>query len=109
MNNEGEGIGSIIVLGLLIWGGVSLWGWIFPSEPDIQPNSYTPSYTSPRYSNDAEDCTEPENPYDDGSGHYAGFEWGENGNYCDGNSNSFIEGCEEYEAQEETYEACLSN
>lgn len=38
------------------------------------------------------------NPYSDGSGHYAGFEWAERKGVssCGGNSQSFIEGCEEY-------------
>ena len=52
-------------------------------------------------------CTEPENPYEEGTGHYAGYEWAaENGGDCNGNSESFNEGCEEYERQEEEYEAC---
>ena len=56
----------------------------------------------------ARECTEPENPYDEGSGHYAGFDWAErtSSGTCDGNSQSFIEGCEEYERQEAKYEAC---
>lgn len=56
----------------------------------------------------ASDCTEPENPYDEGSGHYAGFEWAENNDpgVCGGNSQSFIEGCEEYESQEAEYQDC---
>ncbi len=56
----------------------------------------------------ARECTEPENPYDEGSGHYAGFDWAERtgSGTCDGNSQSFIEGCEEYESQEAKYEAC---
>lgn len=59
-------------------------------------------------SSDGKDCSslEPHNPYDEGSGHYAGFKWGESGKSCGGNSTSFIEGCEEYEAQEEAYYAC---
>ncbi len=37
------------------------------------------------------------NPYSDGSGHFAGYEWAERtGGDCDGNSQSFNEGCEEY-------------
>ena len=58
------------------------------------------------------DCSnlEPENPYSEGSGHYAGFEWAERKepSYCTGNSNSFIEGCEEYQSQAEDYENCLN-
>jgi hypothetical protein len=43
-------------------------------------------------------CTEPENPYSEGTGHYAGYEWAEkhDGAACDGNSQSFNEGCAEY-------------
>ena len=40
------------------------------------------------------------NPYSDGTGHYAGYEWAERtGGSCDGNSQSFNEGCEEYYRQ----------
>jgi hypothetical protein len=52
-------------------------------------------------------CVEPENPYDEGTGHYAGYKWAEeNGGDCNGNSNSFNEGCEEYHSQEDEYEDC---
>ena len=72
------------------------------------------SCSNAKQANDSEspsskkDCSslEPQNPYDEGSGHYAGFKWGEDGKSCGGNSPSFIEGCEEYEAQEEAYNAC---
>jgi len=39
-----------------------------------------------------------ENPYRNGSGHYAGFEWAERKDVasCGGKSRSYIEGCEEY-------------
>jgi hypothetical protein len=40
-------------------------------------------------------CTEPSNPYNDGGGHDAGFNWAmENGRSCSSNSNSFDEGCD---------------
>lgn len=52
-------------------------------------------------------CNEPENPYSLGSGHYAGYQWGEEGNGCGGRSASFIEGCEEYERQEADYYSCM--
>lgn len=40
------------------------------------------------------------NPYSEGIGHYAGYEWAERtGGDCDGNSQSFNEGCEEYYRQ----------
>jgi len=53
-------------------------------------------------------CAEPQNPYTEGTGHYAGYEWAEehgSGN-CNGSSESFNEGCEEYETQESEYEEC---
>lgn len=42
-----------------------------------------------------------ESPYDDGSGHDAGFQWAEqkgitDSTDCGGDSDSFIEGCQEY-------------
>jgi hypothetical protein len=54
------------------------------------------------------ECTEPENPYDEGTGHYAGYEWAEQNSpsACGGRSQSFIEGCEEYQQQESEYEDC---
>lgn len=43
---------------------------------------------------------EPENPYSNGSGHSAGYEWAERtGGGCNGKSDSFNEGCEEYYSQ----------
>jgi hypothetical protein len=53
-------------------------------------------------------CVEPENPYTDGTGHYAGYEWAEQhaGATCNGPSSSFNEGCEEYELGEAEYEEC---
>ena len=55
-------------------------------------------------------CTEPENPYAEDSGHYAGYEWAERNNpgNCGGSSQSFIEGCEEYQRQDEEFEECES-
>ncbi len=59
---------------------------------------------------EASDCSAlmPENPYDDGSGHYAGFEWAESRDpaSCGGNSASFIEGCQTFLDQSAAYEAC---
>jgi hypothetical protein len=53
-------------------------------------------------------CAEPANPYTEGTGHYAGYEWAEkNGSpTCSGSSQSFVEGCEEYETQESEREEC---
>lgn len=56
----------------------------------------------------AASCTEPSNPYTQGTGHYAGYEWAEkNGSGdCNTASQSFNEGCEEYESQESKYSEC---
>ena len=55
-------------------------------------------------------CSEPENPYAAGTGHYAGYEWAQShdGAACNGNSQSFNEGCEEYDEQEAEYQNCES-
>jgi hypothetical protein len=111
-HKEGNnGIGSLIIMGLIIYGGVQLWNYIFSDTPknSYQNSSYSDSYSRPSSYKHKEDCVEPENPYDEGSGHYAGFQWGEDGKTCGGNSSSFIEGCEEYETQEEAYNTCESN
>jgi hypothetical protein len=67
--------------------------------------------SSPKSSDEDEasavSCTEPENPYTDGTGHYVGYEWAEShGGSCDGRSSPFNEGCEEYEQQESEYQKC---
>ncbi|MCL2760384.1 MAG: hypothetical protein FWD70_01895 [Desulfuromonadales bacterium] len=58
-----------------------------------------------------EDCIEPYNPYNDGGGHYAGFNWAaENaGDDCDGNSDEFNEGCAEFHRQLDEYDECVAN
>lgn len=48
-----------------------------------------------------------ESPYDEGTGHDAGFQWAEEKGItdpsdCGGDSDSFIEGCEEYAGQNES-------
>ncbi len=55
-------------------------------------------------------CVEPANPYEEGTGHYAGWEWAaEHGGNCQTASQSFNEGCEEYERQEAEYQECEAN
>lgn len=51
-----------------------------------------------------------ENPYDEGSGHYAGFDWAARNDVssCGGNSASFIEGCQEFQRQVAAYKSCQS-
>lgn len=72
--------------------------------------SSAPSDSDSNAASPAASCTEPENPYDEtmNEGHYRGYEWAQENNYgtCGGNSESFIEGCEEYEQQETDYENC---
>lgn len=95
----------IIVIGIAIW--------FFFLRGD-KSSSYESSYSGGSSYSDESDsgryCSEPENPYGYGSGHYAGFEWAENNDpgYCDGNSSSFNEGCEDYLSQQEEYDSCLS-
>lgn len=63
----------------------------------------TADNTSDYYTEDDGQKIEIGNPYSEGSGHYAGYEWAERtGNTCSGNSTSFIEGCEEYYRQIES-------
>jgi len=60
-------------------------------------------------SNNKEECIAPHNPYNDGGGHDAGFNWAaETSGDCNGNSESFNEGCEEYHTQLSQYNECLS-
>ncbi len=98
--NKGNVVIGILIIVLIIWG---LFSFFKSDDKQGYNNSPSSSFSSKK------DCSslEPSNPYDEGSGHYAGFEWGENGNSCGGNSNSFIEGCEDYEAQEEAYNSCM--
>ncbi len=56
-----------------------------------------------------ENCIPPQNPYNDGGGHDAGFNWAmEGGTECDGKSYSFNEGCFEYFRQLKRYNECIS-
>lgn len=98
---EGE-IVSIIIIGLIIWGAVSFFG----GKKDSSEIENSPNYDTYKTSRNCNDLR-PDNPYSQGSGHYAGFEWGESGKSCGGNSSSFIEGCEEYDSQETAYQSCL--
>ena len=100
--NKGNAVIGILIVGLVVWG---LYALFKSDDKQGYDNSSSSSFSN------KEDCSslEPSNPYDEGSGHYAGFEWGENGNSCGGNSDSFIEGCEDYEGQEEAYSSCVNN
>lgn len=98
MHNNKEWVFRLIVIGLVIlWSGSLFWctkaGDSYKNNPDV-------------YSKERRECIEPENPYDEWSWHYAGYEWWEQWNYCSGNSDSFIEWCEMFEELDETFAEC---
>lgn len=101
-------IGFILVIAF-VWGASSLFTDEKPYSNQYEQsvnNSASLYYSSNEYdTNYSEDDTDYENPYDDGSGHFAGYEWAMENDVssCGGNSNSFIEGCEEYLSQQEGY------
>ncbi len=99
------------ILVLLFWGAIFYWVYsYFTAEDKTDAYNYNTSYSN-SYSSKTKDCStlEPDNPYSEGSGHYAGFEWGERGNSCSGNSQSFVEGCEEFERLDEVFTQCENN
>ena len=73
-------------------------------------DSSSPSSTTKKKKTKVEDCISPHNPYGDGGGHDAGFNWAaEKGGNCDGHSDSFNEGCAEYYRQLNEYNECIAN
>jgi hypothetical protein len=54
------------------------------------------------------ECVSPTNPFNDGGGHDAGFNWAEEkGEECpDSHGESFEEGCQEFHRQFQEYEQC---
>lgn len=99
---------ALIVLGMWYFFGDKEEVKVDPyiESPNRTYNSNVPSPSS-SYSSSANfngyPCT------DDCSGHEAGYEWAEdNGiddpNDCDGNSESFIEGCQSYAEEQNGYE-----
>ncbi len=109
---KGNTFVNFIIIVLIIWGVSALFSDDEPEVNTYQQNTYYDSYPAQSSYGGINDVgesdyyEEPENPYDEGSGHSAGYEWAEeNGvDSCGGNSNSFIEGCEEYLSQQEEYE-----
>lgn len=101
-------VGLLVIVGL-IWLFSSLFGGgnDSSSEDTYHPTTYSGSSYN-RYGDDYEEYDDYsyENPYDDGSGHSAGYEWAEENDVdsCGGNSDSFIEGCEEYVNQRDEQE-----
>jgi hypothetical protein len=59
-------------------------------------------------SSEEAECVAPANPWSDGGGHEAGFNWAEQNHYeCpNDHGESFEEGCVEYYNQLNQYEAC---
>jgi len=107
--NEDNGIWGYVIAGAIVWGIFSFFSGD-KTDSYVSPSYNAPSYNSTYsdYDDYYEEPVEPENPYDYDTGHYAGYEWAEEtGGDCDGNSDSFNEGCEEYYAQEETYEEAI--
>jgi hypothetical protein len=102
--SQDKPIVSWLVITAIVIGGV----WLFSGDNSSDNSDY--EYGDSMYGE--QDCSylEPENPFSDG-GHYAGFEWAQTNEVdsCGGNSDSFIEGCEEYLSQVEAYDECLSN
>jgi len=69
----------------------------------------TSSNSEEMTSKNVAECIGPNNPYNNGGGHDAGFNWAmENGSGCNGNSDSFNEGCEEYHRQMSQYNECIA-
>lgn len=93
-----------------IWPAVFLVGFFIlisyiPGCGDSGGDRYADDNYRPSIAEEREP-PEPENPYNAGSGHSAGFEWAEENDVssCSGNSQSFIEGCEEYLSQRDEAE-----
>lgn len=95
MEEDNSGWWTFVIIGLIIWGAISLFS---RDDNNYEPaSSYSNSYEDYDYNDYSEDYGG-YNPYNEGSGHYAGYEWAEENGVtdCGGNSASFIEGCEEY-------------
>ena len=102
--NTGSGGGLFILLLIL---GVLVFVWSRLSSESSDNNKVAGPEPEPSSEASIRECVEPENPYSEGTGHYAGYEWAErNGSSCSTSSQSFNEGCEEYETQESEYEEC---
>ena len=95
---------SLIIVSLLILSGCKLQD---STQVKLKDN---PQAITNDNGNKVIDCQSPINPYQDDGGHDAGFNWAEENNPsgCDGNSQSFIEGCEEYFRQLNQYNKCVA-
>ncbi len=104
-SQKGNGLVKLIFAIAFWWGIIALFSGDEGEPPYYNNSDSSYDYSEYGYDNSAY-YSEPENPYDYGSGHSAGYEWAEENDvdYCDGNSDSFIEGCQEYLDQKEEYE-----
>lgn len=108
-NQKGNSWIGIVIAVALIWGISSLFSKDGVKGDTLESNSYQGIYSGSSYGGnydyDSYDYEEPENPYDEGSGHSAGYEWAQENepSECGGNSDSFIEGCQEYLDEMEAY------
>ena len=104
MNNTEENNGSWVWILIIV---AAVWFWSSSQNNNSSSTNYSIDNSLPS----EESCyyLEPDNPYDIGSGHYAGFDWAQENDVssCGGNSLSFVEGCEEYLDQLEAYDSCL--
>lgn len=95
-------VGHLAVLTLLLQAGCG----------DPSTSASPPSLAEGPSTGNVVDCSslEPENPYDDDSGHDAGYKWAieHEPASCTGNSDSFEEGCEQYLQRLTAYQACES-
>ena len=99
---------GLFVWGLIIWGGYALFSSDSPTEnyePSYSSGEVRGAYSENNYDNEDEsEEVETFNGYEctyDCSGHEAGYEWAEDNDIsdeydCDGNSDSFNEGCTSY-------------
>lgn len=80
MLKQAQGQKGNTAVGFLVW-GLIFWGTysFFNDDPESTAIMQEhPNYSSYKESKDCSDL-EPDNPYDEGGGHYAGFQWGEMG------------------------------
>lgn len=87
----------------LIFISVFVFPLLFVSCTCSKQEKLKEKFSDTTYKNDNEVRCEESNPFEEDSGHYAGYEWAEQNNpsSCDGNSDSFIEGCQKYLDQKE--------
>lgn len=104
----GSGGGGISWIGIILIIILVAWTYNHFTSKKIEENYGYKVETSGATAKPDCSSIKPQNPYSYDTGHSAGFEWGAEGKDCGGNSDSFIEGCNEYQNQENSYQYCLS-